>query len=239
MKLIAMHRSALFLLLALATTTLAIGCQSVSWPALGGIQKENTSYRTAAMRTDAIRDMASQATGVDTPEQREIANQLARQIQVEPDPLVREAIVETIAKFRTPLASQVLVAGLQDADTTVRRKCCKALGSRGEVSAIPVLQRILESDENIDVRLAAVRALGGIESPQAVAALAVALDDRDPAIQFAGVQSMKSVSDQDFGGDVASWLQYAQQIAPISSPSALGESSEVSIAGRPPETAPY
>ena len=36
-------------------------------------------------------------------------------------------------------------------------------------------------------------------------ALVVALDDRDPALQYVGIQSMKSITGKDYGGDVESW----------------------------------
>ncbi len=187
------------------------------------------------MRIDAIQEFATRSTHADTPEQREIANQLARQIQVEPDPLVREAIVRSIAEFRVPLAAQVLEAGLRDDDPSVRRQCCAAMGRRGEVSAIPELARVMKSESDIDVRLAAVEAFGAIKSPESIAALATALEDNDPAMQYAGVRSMQAISDRDFGGNVTSWLQYAKGAEPT--PSAEG--AEISVAGRLRDLAPF
>lgn len=196
---------------------------------------EKTTYRTAQMRIDAVREFQARSTGGDTPDQREIVNQLARQIQVEPDPLVREAIVETIAEFRTPLAAQVLEAGLADDDVEVRRQCCRALGRRGDPTAVAVLARVVSNEQNVDVRLEAVEALGAINSPDAYAALALALEDRDPALQFAGVKSMKAISGKDFGGDVNAWLQYARGEIPTPT----GQESEISVAGRLRNLAPF
>lgn len=195
---------------------------------------EKTTYRTAQMRMDAVRDFRSKSTGVDTPEQGEIVNQLARQIQVEPDPLVREAIVDTIATFRTPLAAQVLEAGLSDDDLSVRRHCCLAMGTRGDPAAVPVLARVLNTQEDLDIRLAAVEALGTLNSPDAYSALAIAMEDRDPALQYAGVKSMKAISGKDYGGDVSQWLQYAKGQTPT--PTA-GE--EISVARRLRELTPF
>jgi HEAT repeat protein len=59
------------------------------------------------------------------------------------------------------------------------------------------------------VRLAATEALGKIKSPDSVKALAAALEDRDPALQYVGVQSMKSVTGKDYGPDVQAWRQVA------------------------------
>lgn len=222
------------LLPVLLLAAFATGCQVTPWPMRMFQAKERTTYRTAQMRMDAVRDFRSQSTGVDSPEQREIVNNLARQIQVEPDPLVREAIVDTIAEFRTPLAAQVLEAGLSDNDTNVRRHCCQAIGRRGDPATVPVLARVLRNEESIQVRLAAVDALGAINSPDAYTALVTAMEDRDPALQYAGVRSMKAISGKDFNGDVALWLQYAKGENPQPP-----EGGGISVARRLRDMAPF
>jgi len=186
------------------------GCQSLSMPQFWPFpERERTTYHTPAMRSEAVGEFAMRSTGVDSPEQREITDQLARQIQVEPDPLVRQAVIKAIAEFHTPMARQVLEAGLSDQDEMARVACCDALGNRAEVESVPSLAAAVRDEKDPDVRLAAVKALGQIKSPEAVKALAVALDDRDPAMQYAGVQSMKSVTGQDYGPDVETWRQVA------------------------------
>jgi hypothetical protein len=167
-----------------------------------------TSYHTPSMRVDAVHEYAMRSKGVDSPEQRQITDQLARQIQVEPDPLVRQAIVQAIGAYRTPIAQQVLEAGLGDDNAAVRMSCCKALGKRAEPISVPSLANALR-DKEVDVKLAATEALGKIKSPEAVKALAAALDDRDPAMQYVAVQSMKNVTGKDYGPDVQAWRQVA------------------------------
>ncbi|HEX3600081.1 MAG TPA: HEAT repeat domain-containing protein [Lacipirellulaceae bacterium] len=168
-----------------------------------------TTYNTPAMRADAIHEFAMRAKGVDSPEQRQITDQLARQIQVEPDPLVRQAVVQSIAAYHTPMAQQVLEAGLNDDSAAVRIASCRALGHRAEAGSVTSLAAALRGDKDVDVRLAAAEALGKIKSPESVKALAPALEDRDPAMQFVGVQSMKSVTGKDYGPDVQAWRQVA------------------------------
>lgn len=189
-----------------------VGCQTISehrptfWPFP---ERKLTTYHTPAMRADAIHEFATRSTGVDTPEQRQITDQLARQIQVEPDPLVRQAVVASIAEFRTPMAQQVLEAGLSDENTAVRVACCRALGHRAEAASVTSLANALHADKDIDVRLAATEALGKIKTPEATKALSVALEDRDPALQYAGVQSLKAITGRDYGPDVQAWRQVA------------------------------
>ena len=177
-------------------------------------ERKLTTYHTPAMRVDAIREFSSRSTGADSPEQRQITDQLARQIQVEPDPLVRQAVVASIAEFRTPIAQQVLEAGLSDENAAVRQTSCRALGKRGEPASVTCLANALNTDKDIDVRMAAAEALGKFKTPEATKALAVALDDRDPALQYAGVQSLKAITGRDYGPDVQAWRQVAAGQAP-------------------------
>jgi HEAT repeat protein len=170
---------------------------------------EHSTYSTPQMRIDAIREFASRSTGTDSEDQRKLTNQLARQIQIEPDPLVREIIIETIANFRTPLAQQVLQAGLHDEESAVRIASCLALGSQGDPGAVKNLEGTLRGDNDQDVRIAAAEGLGKIKTPDSIQALAIALEDRDPALQFVAVESLKSASGQDFGGDVRAWRKFA------------------------------
>ena len=194
----------------------ALGC--ATWPFQA---KERTSILTPGMRVAAIQEMAARADEVDSAEQTRLTEQLASQIRTEPDPLVRKAIQETIGGYSTPLARDVLVAGLSDEDLDVRLACCQKLGQRAEPTSVQVLRGVIENETELDVRLAAVDALGEISTNDSIAVLAIALKDRDPAMQFAGVQSLRKISGQDFGNDVNAWQAYAAgeqpQIAPKAS----------------------
>jgi HEAT repeat protein len=199
-----------FALLVASALVASPGCNSIvgyrGWPMP---EHDRTSFNTPAMRLDAIKQFASRADGTDSSDQQEYVNQLARQIQIEPDPLVRAAIIRATGEFRTTLAYQIIEAGLKDESSQVRLASCESLGVRADARAVPGLAAVLRDDEEKDVRLAAVEALGRIKDPTAVAALAIALDDRDPAMQYVGVQSMKSITGKDYGGDVAAWRQVA------------------------------
>lgn len=213
------RRSTASLLILVLGAIASSGCMSFSWPTFWPFsERENTTYHVPSLRMEAVDQFAAKSTGVDSPEQRKLTDQLARQMQIEPDPLVREAVIESIAEFRTPMASEVLQAGLKDESRAVRIASCRALGARGEPSTVAALAAALRDDEEIDVRLAAAEALGGIKSPEAVQALIVALDDRDPALQYVGVESMKAISGKNFGGDVRLWRAYAAGENPAEPP---------------------
>lgn len=188
------------------------GCQTMSqyrptfWPFP---ERELTTYHTPAMRVDAIHEFAMRSSGIDSPDQREITDQLARQIQVEPDPLVRQAVVGAITEFHTPMSQQVLEAGLSDENEAVRIACCRALGRRAEAISVAGLANAMRIEKDVDVKLAAAEALGKIKSPESIQALVIALDDRDPAMQYVGVQSLKAITGRDYGPDVQAWRQVA------------------------------
>jgi HEAT repeat protein len=208
-------------LLAAALVASVAGCQMYErhrptfWPFP---ERKLTTYNTPAMRGDAIKQLAAKADGTDTPEQREITDQLARQIQIEPDPLVRQAVINALEEFRTPMAQQVLLAGMNDESEAVRVECCQVLGRRAEPASVASLASALNGDKNADVKMAAAKALGKIKSPEAIKALAVALDDRDPAMQYVGVESLKSITGKDYGPDVQTWRQVAAGGTPPASP---------------------
>ncbi len=70
------------------------------------------------------------------------------------------------------------------------------------------LQEALGSETDADVRLAAARALGQTGDAGAVPALGTALEDRDPAMQYRAVSSLRQVAPQDQGNDVDRWRAY-------------------------------
>ena len=205
---------------ALLTITALTGCQ------LFRDGKENTTIITPSMRAASIREMGPRAADATDDEQARMCEQLATQIRTEPDPIVRLAIQEAVSQFQTPLANAVLLAGLSDSDRDVRMACCRFLGERGDPSAIGPLSHLVGADADIDVRLAAVDALGKFKTHAAVPGLAAALKDRDPAMQYAGVEGMKNVTgDEDVGNDVKAWRQYAARLT--------GSAENAAIASQP------
>jgi HEAT repeat protein len=174
----------------------------------------------------SIREFGPRGRDADSAEQARICEQLAQQIRTEPDPIVRKTIQETIGDFDTPLAGAVVMAGLNDDDREVRCTCCRLLGQRGDQSAIAPLGKLVATDSDLDVKLAAVDALAAMKTPAAVAGLAAALKDRDPAMQYAGVEAMKKVTGEELGNDVEAWRQYAAR-------SIGGEVPAASVATQP------
>jgi HEAT repeat protein len=203
------HSSFFVLLRAAATLAAALAIPMSVGCSLWPVNRDKTSIITPSMRMASIREFGPKARDADAAEQNRICQQLAQQIQTEPDPIVRRTIQETIGEFDTPLANAVILAGLNDDDRDVRVTCCRLLAKRNNPAAVGPLSQIVATDTDLDVRLAAVDALGEMKTPGALQGLAAALKDRDPALQFAGVEGMKKVSGEDLGNDVEAWRQYA------------------------------
>jgi HEAT repeat protein len=176
-----------------------------------------------------------------SPDDKEkVSADLARMIQTEQDPLVREEIMRTLAGIPTQTAANSLVSGMKDSEPKVRVAVCQGWAKRVAAanpndpvaaadadSATRMLSQALSSDTNIDVRLAAARALGKVQNDaRAIGALGIALKDRDPALQVRAIASLKESSHKDFGNDVSKWQQYVDSVAPPSpqeSPKAVAD----------------
>lgn len=176
-------------------------------------------YPTPARRMAKMKELATAAKSGTPEQQSQAAAELARQIQTETDDNIRLHIVLAIQELDTPLAAEVLKAGLSDGNSDVRVACCNAWGARGGEQAVSLLGETINRDTDLDVRLAAIRALGKIREPSAVAALTPALEDPNPAVQYRTVQSLRHVHDRDLGNDVNAWRQMAAGQTDITTPS--------------------
>lgn len=139
---------------------------------------------------------------------------LAQVLRKEEDPLMRAEILRTLAVYHTEIATKMLTSGLKDTDRDVRVACCEAWGKRKGHDATRLLSEMLTSDTDIDVRMAAARALGETGDPTATAALGLALENPDPAMQYRAVQSLRKITGKDYGDSVAVWRDYLKGNSP-------------------------
>ncbi len=166
--------------------------------------------KTADQQIQELKGLAAKAAQASPDGRQRVANELSQHLQHEEDPMVRVELIRTLAVYPTPQSAAMLTAGLSDADPAVRIACCNVWGRTKGKDAIKELGRVLGSDTNVDVRLAAARALGQTGDPAAVAPLGDALADSDPAIQFRTIESLKKISGRDYGSDTRAWQQFAK-----------------------------
>jgi HEAT repeat protein len=186
--------------------------------------EEALHIKTPDDRMKEMKELAKNAKKKTPEEQQRIVDQLAKEIEHESDAALRRQMLRTLTVYPQPTAAKVIVAGLADGDMETRRVACACLGTRGGKEAVQELTRVVSSDTSLDVRVAAVRAMGHTHDSSALAPLVEALADGDPAMQALAHESLAAVSGRDYGGNVQAWREYA----------ATGKSAapEVSLAER-------
>lgn len=171
-------------------------------------------------RLSRLRSIRVRANRLDESERERISQDLAQLVPNEPNLAVRREMVLVLGSIPTEASAVALRQAMSDSDPEMRVAACEAWRSRGGEEAIQQLASVLGSDTNEDVRLAATRALGRFRGPAAVRALAFAIDDTNPAMQYQAVQSLRNASGQNFGGDIAAWRKYAHESEPQPAPAA-------------------
>lgn len=163
---------------------------------------------TANQRIADLKALREAGPGTDPTVHESKATELARKIQTERDPLVRAQIIRTIEIYPTRLTSAVLHAATNDPEPAVRIACADAWGKRSTDEAVEHLSELFLKDESIDVRIAATKGMGTTKNQTAIAKLAPALEDKDPALQLVAVESLRSLTGVDLGYDVNKWREY-------------------------------
>ena len=214
---IANRRGVIFLLIFGLLTAGLCGCDQKlpSWYPFANQVIDNHGITTPTERITKLREMAVKAPEVTDPGQREsICQGLAQElVHKEPDSIVRSEILKTLAAYGGPTATNVLKVAVRDPDVDVRISVCVLWGKRSDAEAAGVLEGMLTSDSDRDVRMAAARALGHVHDPAAIRALGTALDDTDPAMQHCAMVALRESSSQDIGTDpvnVDHWRQYVK-----------------------------
>ena len=139
----------------------------------------------------------------------EFTQDLVRMMLEEHDPRVRCSILTTAADYETAAATAICKGALQDPDERVRLEACRVWSKRGGDEAVDLLATRFRTDQELDVRLQALRMLGDLKDKDAIPVLARALEDGDPAVQYRAVASLKQVSGRDLGNDVNAWRDWA------------------------------
>jgi HEAT repeat protein len=176
------------------------------------VQTEEEKYgiKTPRDRVAELRKMAKAAGRQPAQAQQQQITELAAEYRRENDGWVRREILRTLAQYPQPEAGAVLVTALEDPEVETRRVACAGLGTRGDKIAVQELARVLASDTDTDVRMAAVEALGRTRDAGALAPLSEALVDADPAMQAQAQAALVATSGKDYGNNVQAWRELAQ-----------------------------
>ena len=128
------------------------------------------------------------------------------------DPRVRQYLALALGRLTPPIpadARRLLLDALKDKDSQTKISALWALGSTGDVTAVPEIERTYASDD-AGVRKMVVYALGSIPADVGAATLVKALDDAEPDVQWNaaialarhgrhdGVMVLKRMLDRDY-----------------------------------------
>ena len=162
-------------------------------------------------RTKKLKELVKQAPEMPPAEQEKVVEDLVLQLQKEEIAMMRIRLLQTLGVFPQPAATAMVIAGLKDSDRDVRIICCETVGKHKPPDSAKQLMEVLSSDTEIDVRIAAARALGEFkDDPAVVAALGTALDSNDPAMQYRAVQSLRKTTGKNYDDNINTWREYVK-----------------------------
>lgn len=195
-----------------------------------------TSYKEAYGLTPAqvsrqIRNLGDDAAEMTESQQKSACGALIDRYSKESDPLIRRDMVYALGSFPDVYSLPGLRAAIEDSDPFVRIEACRAWSHRSSAEALEALAGIAQADDNVDVRQAAVTGLRRFQSPAAIRVLGTLLNDRDPALQYLTIQSLKGATGQDLGDDVRKWNAYIASNYGDTSPSSAPEPGQVDRSG--------
>ncbi|MCA9124398.1 MAG: HEAT repeat domain-containing protein [Planctomycetaceae bacterium] len=177
-------------------------------------EKDEVAGPTFHTQLAELRAIRENPTGLSPDEQRQLIPTLADIVQNSTNTVLRAEATLTLAEFPASETIPTLQLAINDEDADVRIAACRAWGRRGGPEALDILTQTVSSDSDLDVRLAATTQLAKFRDQQSIEALAIALNDKDPALQHRAVQSLKSVSGQDYGDNVPAWRDFVEGRSP-------------------------
>ena len=92
----------------------------------------------------------------------------------------------------------------------MRLAAVRGLVGWGGGDNVRVLGRVVESEQDLAVRMAAIRGLGSVKDPETVPVLAVALDDPNPAVVNSTIDSLQASTGRYYGRDAKAWAEFAR-----------------------------
>jgi HEAT repeat protein len=131
------------------------------------------------------------------------------------EPMASRAVIcRTLGVLRRPEARPALLRAIDDPAGAVRAEACVALGPIARPEDASVLARVMAADTQLECRIAAIEGLGHLKvaDPRITVALVDNLEHRDPAVRFASLQALRSLSGKDLGVEPGPWKKYAQEV---------------------------
>lgn len=148
---------------------------------------------------------------------------------------IRAAIIRSLGNLGDRRARGPILRGVSDTDNAVIRvEACRALGKVGLAEDATTLARIMMIDKLEDCRIAAIEAIGSLKAhePRIYQILLQGMEHDDPAIRYQCLQSLRAITEKDFGIDPEDWRRELQPLlagkpAPPVDPNEAGAQKKV------------
>ena len=168
----------------------------------------DTLFARKARMSQAVASVAN----APVEQQQQVATKLSEVILRDPVLLLRLHSLKLITSLNCPKTLETLTVSASDPSSEIRIATVKALEKIGSTDALYQLQEVVANDSDDDVRIAATKALGSFRGQQSVQALAIALTDRNPALQICATESLaQATGNHEIGRDVVKWRNLVQQ----------------------------
>ncbi len=191
---------------------------------------------TLFTRKRRMENVVAQATNASIDVQEEAARALSDIIFRDKVLLMRLHAVKLLGRLNSPTSVETLAKASKDNDKDIRLAAVSAWKMVSPDSAVPQLQEIIGSDTDIDVRLAATEALGNFPGRSSVQALALSLNDRDPALQVRAAESLQRVTGEPLGRNIVAWQDYVGSNSVVAPNKANGQGSTSRTANQASDT---
>jgi len=125
------------------------------------------------------------------------------------DPLVRAAALQALGRHGDAEDAQLVAKSLPSPFRQVRLAAAKALQRLHDPAVADLLwPRLVDENEDSDVRTEIAIALGQYPAPAVFNALVAALSQRELAVNIAAVDALRTMTGKDFGVDEDAWLTH-------------------------------
>ena len=115
------------------------------------------------------------------------------------DPMIRRIAAIGLGKTGGEAALEALYAAVQDEDPSVRRRVIQGLGKKKDERAVEALREVMLGDPDAEMRRAAARSLGTIQTQHAFLALVAGESDVDYYVRREAALALARMQEQGIG----------------------------------------
>jgi HEAT repeat protein len=164
---------------------------------------------TFGQRLEELQYLDDQIGSMSVDQQSKYALVLEGVIKNDTSPEMRTQAISVLAKIPGESTIRGLNAASIDKSEKVRLAACQAWSKIGGPDARNMMLTLANNpSESTSVRQAAISVLSKFGDDQVRSTLTGLLDDKSPAIQYQVAQSLKQITNRDYGGDIQAWRDY-------------------------------